>query len=277
MFDIGLGELAVIAFIAVLVFGPDKLPELARQAGRFLHHAKTFANNARDELRTELGPAYSDLELRDLDPRTIVRKHVIEAMEDAEAESSTKGRAAAPARGGRDPAVRRRGDLTQPVRQCRLGIPAQPLLEADRAAAAVGLEARIVGERRHQRHPAAALGGVLGPVRQALAPREPRPGVEDVHGELEVTDVDQHLEVLAQRHVVEDVGAGLGQGDLRLVDAVRCDSGDPQRLSQGVAGQGHTRRPRTGASSRSGCSSLHPSPGFTRCLRAASSERVRHP
>ena len=84
MFDIGLGELAVIAFIAVLVFGPDKLPELARQAGRFLHHAKTFANNARDELRTELGPAYSDLELRDLDPRTIVRKHIVEAMEDAD-------------------------------------------------------------------------------------------------------------------------------------------------------------------------------------------------
>jgi len=94
MFDIGFGELAVIAFIAVLVFGPDKLPELARQAGRFLHQAKKFANNARDELRTELGPAYSDLELRDLDPRTIVRKHVIEAMEDAEAESLSHERRA---------------------------------------------------------------------------------------------------------------------------------------------------------------------------------------
>ena len=115
MFDIGLGELAVIAFIAVLVFGPDKLPELAKQAGRFLHKAKTFANNARDELRTELGPAYSDLELRDLDPRTIVRKHVIEAMEDAEAEASPAAARPSPARGRRDPAVRRRGNLTQPV------------------------------------------------------------------------------------------------------------------------------------------------------------------
>ena len=102
MFDIGLGELAVIAFIAVLVFGPDKLPELAKQAGRFLHQAKTFANNARDELRNELGPAYSDLELRDLDPRTIVRKHVMEAMEDAEAESA-KGRGLRPLAAGEIP------------------------------------------------------------------------------------------------------------------------------------------------------------------------------
>ncbi|HJQ06864.1 MAG TPA: twin-arginine translocase TatA/TatE family subunit, partial [Nocardioides sp.] len=34
MFGIGFGELVVIAFLAVLVFGPDKLPDLARQAGR---------------------------------------------------------------------------------------------------------------------------------------------------------------------------------------------------------------------------------------------------
>ena len=103
MFDIGLGELAVIAFVAVLVFGPDKLPELAKQAGRFLHRAKNFANNARDELRTELGPAYSDLELRDLDPRAIVRKHVIEAMEDAEAESSPQRRGLRPLAAGEVP------------------------------------------------------------------------------------------------------------------------------------------------------------------------------
>jgi sec-independent protein translocase protein TatB len=103
VFDIGLGELAVIAFIAVLVFGPDKLPELAKQAGRFLHKAKTFANSARDELRTELGPAYADLELRDLDPRTIVRKHVIEAMEDAEAEETTRHRDLRPLAAGEIP------------------------------------------------------------------------------------------------------------------------------------------------------------------------------
>jgi sec-independent protein translocase protein TatB len=84
--------MAVIALVAVVVFGPDKLPEFARQAGRFLHRLKVFATGARDELRTELGPQFSDLELRDLDPRTIVRKHIVEAMEEAEAESSQRKR-----------------------------------------------------------------------------------------------------------------------------------------------------------------------------------------
>lgn len=82
MFGVGLAEMAVIAFVAVLVFGPDKLPDFARQAGRFLRGVRNYANAARDELRTELGPEFSDLELRDLDPRTIVRKHIIDAMND---------------------------------------------------------------------------------------------------------------------------------------------------------------------------------------------------
>jgi sec-independent protein translocase protein TatB len=80
MFGVGLPELAVIAFVAVLVFGPDKLPEFARQAGRMARKVREFANDARDELREELGPDFADLDFKDLDPRTIVRKHIIEAM-----------------------------------------------------------------------------------------------------------------------------------------------------------------------------------------------------
>ena len=64
MFGVGLPELAVIAFVAVLVFGPDKLPEFARQAGRMARKMREFANEARDELREELGPEFADLELQ---------------------------------------------------------------------------------------------------------------------------------------------------------------------------------------------------------------------
>ena len=72
----------MLAFVAVLVFGPDKLPELAKQAGTLIKSVRKMANNARDELRSELGPEYADLELRDLDPRTIVKRHIAEVLEE---------------------------------------------------------------------------------------------------------------------------------------------------------------------------------------------------
>ena len=103
MFGVGLPELTVIAFVAVLVFGPDKLPELARQAGRMARQLRGFANSARDELRSELGPEYADLQLRDLDPRTIVRKHIIEAMNDAEDDAKPKRKGLRPLKAGELP------------------------------------------------------------------------------------------------------------------------------------------------------------------------------
>ena len=72
----------VIFVVAILVFGPDRLPEFARQAGRLVRQVRQFTQAARDDLRSELGPEFADLELSDLDPRQIVRKHILEAMDD---------------------------------------------------------------------------------------------------------------------------------------------------------------------------------------------------
>jgi sec-independent protein translocase protein TatB len=92
-----------IALIAVLVFGPDKLPDLARQAGRMARQVRSFANSARDELRSELGPEYADLQLRDLDPRVIVRKHIMEAMNDDDDDVDQKRRRQRPLVDGEAP------------------------------------------------------------------------------------------------------------------------------------------------------------------------------
>ena len=85
----------MIALVAVVVLGPDKLPDLARQAAQLLHRARGLAHNARDELRNELGPDYADLELRDLDPRSIVRKHITEAMAEVDREEAEAAKEAA--------------------------------------------------------------------------------------------------------------------------------------------------------------------------------------
>ena len=82
MFGIGLLELMVIMIVAVVVFGPDRLPELARQAGRFVKQLRDLAQTAQTQLREELGPEYADLKLADLDPRQAIRRHILEAMED---------------------------------------------------------------------------------------------------------------------------------------------------------------------------------------------------
>jgi sec-independent protein translocase protein TatB len=95
MFGVGLLELTVIALVAIVVLGPERLPELARQAAQLIHKARTLAHSARDELRSELGPEYSDLELRDLDPRNIVRKHIAEAMSENPLEAVTPSKPAA--------------------------------------------------------------------------------------------------------------------------------------------------------------------------------------
>ncbi len=84
MFGVGLPELAVIAVVAVIVFGPDRLPEFARQAGRLVRQVRQFTQTARDDIRSELGPEFADFELSDLDPRQAVRKHILEAWDDDE-------------------------------------------------------------------------------------------------------------------------------------------------------------------------------------------------
>lgn len=92
MFGVGLMEISVIVVVAILVFGPDRIPDLARQAGQIARQVRRMANNARDELRAELGPEYADLELRDLDPREIVRRHISEALEDEDEEAARPAR-----------------------------------------------------------------------------------------------------------------------------------------------------------------------------------------
>ena len=78
MFGIGVPEMLVIGIVAMLVFGPDKLPDIARQAGRFVRTVKQMAENAKDDLGREMGQDLSGFNLRDLDPREVVRRTLLD-------------------------------------------------------------------------------------------------------------------------------------------------------------------------------------------------------
>ena len=91
MMGIGSAEFMVIGVVALLVFGPDRLPDFARQAGRMVRQVRTLTRQARDDIRSELGPEYADFELTDLDPRRAIRKHIIDAAwEDDDEPSAPK-------------------------------------------------------------------------------------------------------------------------------------------------------------------------------------------
>ncbi|WP_308387650.1 Sec-independent protein translocase protein TatB [Acidithiobacillus sp. AMEEHan] len=54
MFDFSFGELALLAVIALLVVGPEKLPELARTAGKWVGYFRRTVNNVRSEVEQQL-------------------------------------------------------------------------------------------------------------------------------------------------------------------------------------------------------------------------------
>jgi len=91
MFDIGLPEFAVLAIVAVFVFGPDRLPDVARQAARMLKSARRTLAAAKAQVSEELGPEYADLDLRDLNPRALVQKHLLDDLDDDDAPPARAG------------------------------------------------------------------------------------------------------------------------------------------------------------------------------------------
>jgi sec-independent protein translocase protein TatB len=93
MAGIGFPELVVILIVALVVLGPDRLPEFARQAGRLVRQLRRLSQQARDDIRAELGPEYADFELTDLDPRRAIRKHILEAWDDADQPTDGRPRA----------------------------------------------------------------------------------------------------------------------------------------------------------------------------------------
>ena len=88
VFGIGLPELAVIAAIGLLVFGPKRLPELGKTLGRTL---KGF-QSASSEFEKEFRSAINTAELSSAEPSNLPAAENQEAQSDASvAERSANG------------------------------------------------------------------------------------------------------------------------------------------------------------------------------------------
>jgi len=94
----GWGEMLLLVIVGLFVFGPERLPTVARDAAKIIRQFRDTARGMRDELKAELGPEMADLDLDSLNPRKLVEKHLLSEDElkdmfaDDDDESSASGR-----------------------------------------------------------------------------------------------------------------------------------------------------------------------------------------
>lgn len=74
MFDISGLEFLTLAALAVVIFGPDRLPKLAHDAGKFIRTVRGFVHGAKEDLARELDMDIPDLRKVDLSARGLMRR-----------------------------------------------------------------------------------------------------------------------------------------------------------------------------------------------------------
>ena len=82
MFDsIGWGEIVVLGLAALFIFGPERLPTLARDAAQGLKRVREAVTGVRGQLHDSLGDDFDqlrDLDLRQYNPKTFIRKQLLD-------------------------------------------------------------------------------------------------------------------------------------------------------------------------------------------------------
>ena len=82
MFDsIGWGEILVLALGALFIFGPERLPDLAKEAASGLKRLRTAITGVRTQVNESFGddlPELRDLDLRKYHPRTFIRSQLLD-------------------------------------------------------------------------------------------------------------------------------------------------------------------------------------------------------
>ena len=83
MLDINGGEFLILLVLAVVILGPERLPEYAAKLGKLVRQARAMAESARGQLREQMGPEFDDInwrqyDPRQYDPRRIVREALME-------------------------------------------------------------------------------------------------------------------------------------------------------------------------------------------------------
>jgi sec-independent protein translocase protein TatB len=105
VFDIGIGEIILIAIVGLLVFGPDRLPRAAADAAKWLKQVRSMASSARQDLADSAGLDLNDAlgtvrSLQEFHPRKIASS-ILDSANDEPAAMPAKPTPPATEPGGR--------------------------------------------------------------------------------------------------------------------------------------------------------------------------------
>ena len=83
MLDINGWELIVLVVVGILILGPERLPEYAGKLGNLVRQVRGMAQNARTQLKEQMGPEFEDVDWRQYDPRQYDPRRIVrEALMD---------------------------------------------------------------------------------------------------------------------------------------------------------------------------------------------------
>jgi sec-independent protein translocase protein TatB len=84
VFGINGSEFLVLIVVAAVVLGPERLPDYAQQLARLVRELRKMAQGAREQIRSELGPEFDEVDWRKLDPRQYDPRRIVrEALSDS--------------------------------------------------------------------------------------------------------------------------------------------------------------------------------------------------
>lgn len=84
--NVGWSEILVLGVVALVVLGPERLPEAARWLAGAMRKVRDFAGTAQQQLKDDYGADFEEFreplqqlnELRGLNPRAMVTKHLLD-------------------------------------------------------------------------------------------------------------------------------------------------------------------------------------------------------
>ena len=114
MIDVNGWEFVLLIVLAVVILGPERLPEYAAKLANLIRQVRAMAEGAKGQLREQMGPEFDDInwrqyDPRQYDPRRIVREALLDPSPANEPSANGNGSGSVngsrPSTTGRDPSL----------------------------------------------------------------------------------------------------------------------------------------------------------------------------